>query len=220
MTTAICITGPVTEVVVTESTELVTLVDQIRQEHAAVLDGMMSSLAAAIRCGEHLQAAKKIVGHGGWMKWLSKNFKLSDRTAAAYIRCHKNRERLMAKGTRKQLSFREALSSLATKRPTPATTEDVSGTSQSATAGFEGAEPVTIAEPIQKSLAFPPIRYTMTATILLEPTSDPKKLEDLLLSGQLSVTIKNKTGGSFGGVKVEAIKSMDRIEEGASHVAA
>jgi hypothetical protein len=38
-----------------------------------------------IETGKHLIAAKKIVGHGGWLAWLDREFGWSDRTAQRYI---------------------------------------------------------------------------------------------------------------------------------------
>jgi Protein of unknown function (DUF3102) len=38
-----------------------------------------------IETGKHLIAAKKLVGHGGWLAWIDREFGWSDRTARRYI---------------------------------------------------------------------------------------------------------------------------------------
>jgi len=40
--------------------------------------------------GERLTKAKKLVGHGEWLKWLSRNWKWSEQTARGYIRVYEN----------------------------------------------------------------------------------------------------------------------------------
>jgi hypothetical protein len=46
------------------------------------------------KAGEMLNEAKGQVGHGGWTKWLSKNFDLSDRQAQRYMRMARHRNEI------------------------------------------------------------------------------------------------------------------------------
>lgn len=59
--------------------------------------------------GEMLIEAKDQVGHGGWGRWLTKNFDLSTRTAQEYMQWARKHEQLRAGGAQvPYLSLREA----------------------------------------------------------------------------------------------------------------
>jgi Protein of unknown function (DUF3102) len=76
----------VSQIVRTESTvELVTLAEQINAEHRACEVAAASAVEHAIRCGVLLLEAKERCGHGGWLKWLSKNCEVSARHAQRYM---------------------------------------------------------------------------------------------------------------------------------------
>src|SRR5574337_659217 len=50
-----------------------------------MLQHVEATLLMAQKCGEVLVQAKKIVGHGGWGKWLETNFNGSQSTATGYM---------------------------------------------------------------------------------------------------------------------------------------
>ena len=69
-------------------------VAQILKLHGEILDAARTSLPKAIQIGELLTGIKDKMDHGQWLPWIQKNLSFSDRTAARYIKCFSERERL------------------------------------------------------------------------------------------------------------------------------
>lgn len=90
---------------------LVELAGEIRDAHAEVEHHGRATVAAAIRAGEALAAAKAQLPHGQWLPWLAENFPASDRTARGYMSLAANRQRVADLPT-----VREALAELAAPR--------------------------------------------------------------------------------------------------------
>lgn len=93
------------------------LVPSINREHKAVVDALEKGLDHALKAGEYLSQAKKLVGHGGWAEWVEKHCEFSYRTARSYIRVFNKRDELPK---REEISYRRALVMLRanpTKRP-------------------------------------------------------------------------------------------------------
>ncbi len=82
------------------------LVPKIKAAYDAVQKTLESGLTKAIEAGEHLAAAKELVGHGGWAKWVERNCGFSYRTARSYIRVYENRDKLPR---RDAISYRRAI---------------------------------------------------------------------------------------------------------------
>jgi len=61
------------------------LVVSINREHTLAIQGREAYETHAIRCGTELIKAKKIVGHGGWLKWIKSNCEFSEQSARAYM---------------------------------------------------------------------------------------------------------------------------------------
>ena len=59
------------------------------------------------RAGEMLIEAKDQVGHGGWSRWLSKNFDLSQRTAQDYMRWARTHNESRGRAAQMPSSMRE-----------------------------------------------------------------------------------------------------------------
>lgn len=51
---------------------------------------LKKSTADAIACGMILTKAKKLAGHGGWLKWLKEHAKVSNKTAERYMHLARN----------------------------------------------------------------------------------------------------------------------------------
>src|SRR5262245_30919872 len=63
--------------------------DQALAEHAAAIRALGKQTAQnVIEIGRRLTDAKQIIGHGGWLPWLDREFKWSDRTALNFIRVY------------------------------------------------------------------------------------------------------------------------------------
>lgn len=62
--------------------DLKTLAEQINTREE---EGVRSLLEHARAQGEDLIRAKKVAGHGGWLKWLEKNIDVDPRTAQRYM---------------------------------------------------------------------------------------------------------------------------------------
>jgi hypothetical protein len=69
-------------------------VGQILKLHAEILDAARTSLPKAIKIGELLTGLKEKMEHGQWLPWIQKNLSFSDRTAARYIKCFSESDRL------------------------------------------------------------------------------------------------------------------------------
>ena len=89
--------------------ELTTLAQAIRAEDQACHMAASNALSNAIKAGEYLTAAKKMIPHGGWEKWLdSKNPVDSIRTAQVYVQLFHNRQAIEEAQRAAPLSIREA----------------------------------------------------------------------------------------------------------------
>jgi hypothetical protein len=67
------------------------LAQAIEREHQSAF---RASLGHAIRCGELLIEAKKLVGHGAWLPWIRDNLSLKPRLCQAYMRLASKRDEL------------------------------------------------------------------------------------------------------------------------------
>ena len=77
----------------------------------AVVEALESGLDHAMKAGEYLAVAKKLVGHGCWADWIEENCEFSYRTARNYIRVYTHREQLPQ---REDTSYRRAIKMLRT----------------------------------------------------------------------------------------------------------
>lgn len=59
------------------------------------------------RAGEMLNEAKEQVGHGGWGRWLAKNFDLTDRTARKYMQWARIHNEIGTGGSEMPTSMRD-----------------------------------------------------------------------------------------------------------------
>jgi DUF3102 family protein len=66
--------------------DLQALAARIRAKHEAAEQSARTSLESARQAGEDLILAKKLCGHGNWLRWLKENVKISEVTARRYMR--------------------------------------------------------------------------------------------------------------------------------------
>jgi Protein of unknown function (DUF3102) len=76
------------------SNRLPVLAAEIMREHAEARRAAQMSVEHAIKAGEALLEAKKALGHGKWLPWLSDNCAMSERTAQLYMRLAKRKAKL------------------------------------------------------------------------------------------------------------------------------
>ena len=67
------------------SNRLPVLAHELEAEHQAAREAARSSMQHALRCGELLKEAKRLVGHGAWEAWVRANCSFSPRTARVYM---------------------------------------------------------------------------------------------------------------------------------------
>lgn len=65
---------------------------EIEHEHAGAVEAYRDAVMHAIRAGELLLEAKKVIGHGGWLDWLEESFPATVRTAQNYMFLARHRE--------------------------------------------------------------------------------------------------------------------------------
>ena len=96
---------------------LATLAKEINEEHRACLGSLRTGLDHARKAGETLAEAKRQVGHGNWLPWLSENFEGGRSTACGYMRIHERWDELTSnvQGLA-HLGFEGALKLLASPR--------------------------------------------------------------------------------------------------------
>jgi hypothetical protein len=87
---------------------------QIRINLTAIYEASTNAVAHALAIGDALNTAKRLVGHGNWMKWLSTEFQLSGRSATSYMKLAKSRAKVEAYSQRaanmnEEFSIRAAL---------------------------------------------------------------------------------------------------------------
>jgi hypothetical protein len=75
---------------------LTDLANKIKDAHQSILNAPKNVVVRAIMAGEALSAAKEIVGHGNWLKWLQENCAMSDKTAERYMNLAKSKSKLLA----------------------------------------------------------------------------------------------------------------------------
>ena len=70
------------------------LAANIAAEHQQAQASMQKGLEHALKAGELLVEAKKLVTHGKWLPWLEANCPFPERTAQLYMRVARERGRL------------------------------------------------------------------------------------------------------------------------------
>ena len=99
---------------------LADLATLINTEHSAAQSAYGSALEHALRVGELLTQAKTQCAHGAWLPWLSENCpEIAERTAQAYMRLHRERDRLPKSATVADLTVRGSLEFLVDPPPAP-----------------------------------------------------------------------------------------------------
>jgi hypothetical protein len=93
--------------------ELKRLAAEIRREHEAAEDSWRDALAHAVRAGERLIQAKRLVKHGEWLPYLAAAG-VPQTTASAYVRVAANQQHVAGLPT-----LRAALAELAVPRDRP-----------------------------------------------------------------------------------------------------
>lgn len=83
------------DVIVISGTDLVVSVaDEINQEHELFTTSMRTSLDHAIRCGQLLIEQKERLEHGEWLPWVMENCAFSERHAQRYMELALNTTRV------------------------------------------------------------------------------------------------------------------------------
>lgn len=85
------------------------LIPQIKAEHRAVVEALESGLDHAIRCGEHLAKARKLIRRGEWEAWVEANCEFGVRTARNYMTVFRRKDELPK---REDTSYRRAVQML------------------------------------------------------------------------------------------------------------
>lgn len=62
------------------------LAAEATREHLASVEAAASAKARAVKAGQALTEARRLIGAEGWESWLSQNFGGSPRKAARYMR--------------------------------------------------------------------------------------------------------------------------------------
>lgn len=95
------------------------LAPRINKAHRACAEAGRSAVEHAMACGELLIEAKGEMGHGGWGRWLEKNFEASQATANLYMKLARHRELLTEANSERvrNFSFREALALISPPEP-------------------------------------------------------------------------------------------------------
>lgn len=109
---------------VTGGEKLAELAGAVNAEHRRCETAIRESLAHALKAGELLIEAKKLLPHGEWAGWLVGNCEFSERTAQAYMRLARGWPELGKTQRVADLSFREAIGLLAVPRGEIATYEN------------------------------------------------------------------------------------------------
>jgi hypothetical protein len=80
-----------------EPLSLADLGKKIKSENEALANALRSIVPRAISIGEDLNNAKRIVGHGGFLKWVRLNCAMTNKTAERYMKLATNKDKLHAK---------------------------------------------------------------------------------------------------------------------------
>jgi hypothetical protein len=95
---------------VDDLTTLPQLAERIKAAHLGVGRHLAAALEKAREAGELLRAAKRQLGHGCWLPWLSANCAIPERTAQIYMRVARNWPQIEAHPCRERLTLQEAAS--------------------------------------------------------------------------------------------------------------
>src|SRR6516165_8594926 len=98
------------------------LAAEINATHAEAERSLRQAVHHAVRTGELLIQAKRLVGHGNWSIWLTDNVTFSDRLAQAYMRLA--RLPLEKRNAVADLPLREALSAIRSRQKLIADSEE------------------------------------------------------------------------------------------------
>ena len=79
-----------------EITAITALEGRISTEHMGALNDAKSSLTHAIKAGEYLNDAKKLLPHGKFQPWIEADLPFSIRTAQNYMRAFTKKKQLLA----------------------------------------------------------------------------------------------------------------------------
>jgi hypothetical protein len=90
------------------------LAAEVEKEHRAVENHFKQAVVHAIKAGEALNEAKKLVKHGDWYDWLETNFKFTTRTATNYMLLASLPEEI--RNSVSDLTLREALAAIASTK--------------------------------------------------------------------------------------------------------
>jgi hypothetical protein len=99
-----------------DQADLEALAAKIAEEHARAQAAMRTSVEHAVRTGDMLIKAKRLIGHGGFQIFVERYCEIAPRTAQAYMRLARELPKLpTAKAQRvADLSLRDAISAVAT----------------------------------------------------------------------------------------------------------
>lgn len=100
------------------------LTDKINAEHRACETVALSTMEHAIRAGELLAEAKNCAAHGNWGSWLLRNFEGSSRNARIYTKLYHRRDALGNPQHAADMSIREVLRELESRKDEPGLSED------------------------------------------------------------------------------------------------
>jgi hypothetical protein len=105
--------------------QLTELATDIRAYHAAAVDHFGAGFEYAIKAGEKLLHAKRMVAHGAWLPWLKANCRISEAEAQRYMRCAKHRTEIEGQipHTVRELSLTAALKAIAKPREDATSTQ-------------------------------------------------------------------------------------------------
>lgn len=103
--------------VTTASDRAASMLPKIEKEHRLVIEAHERGLAHAIKCGEYLTQAKKLLkagglGRGGWEAWVEAHCEFTSRTARGYMRVFRQQDSIPQ---RDEVSYRRALHCLVTR---------------------------------------------------------------------------------------------------------
>jgi predicted transcriptional regulator len=94
-----------------EQARLTELVNAINKEHQLAYQASLDVLDHAIRCGEWLIEARRLVPEGSWIKWINSNLTIHGSAAARYVRIATYREQLLS-AEKRPLSINAAVNYL------------------------------------------------------------------------------------------------------------
>lgn len=89
--------------------QLDALAEQIKHEHTAAKEAIISSFEHMIRCGELLSQARALVPAGNWNNWAEHEVGLHPKTVRTYIRYFNHRELLIENGIESGAAARRLL---------------------------------------------------------------------------------------------------------------